>query len=236
MKILMINGSPSKPKSTSGYLLDQIEKKISEPTEIVRLNQGGIEDVIDRIPSDRTPNDRTPNDRIPENSIQKNSIPKNCDAIIFAFPLYFDAIPSSFLATLKKLETIVPDASPGAKVYTVINNAFYEPINNRYAVSIIINWCRKANITFGGAMCVGAGIIAEISPPGVGPMKNLGIGIDTFTDAINCCGKILDEDIYIEPNYPRAEYVKSCNENWNKAVAKIRGLTMEGLRSKPYSM
>ncbi len=202
MKICLINGSIKEKRSTSGYLLDQLHKRLDKSAEIIKMDW---KDLVD-----------TP--------------PALCDVLVLAFPLYIDSVPSNLLDALEKSESVIAESNREAKVYTMINNAFYEPSNDRFAVRIIQHWCENAGLIFGGAMCLGAGPMATVSPPGEGPMKDLGTGLDSLAWAINNNQKS-SNDLYLKPGIPVSDYLNNANQNWTKAAEK-RGLTTDDLLRK----
>ena len=81
MKISLINGSPKAKNSCSDYLLKEIKKLLAENNEIYEFNaRAGI---------------------LPIRSLETLN---SSDAIVFAFPLYVDSLPSHFLRFLEALE------------------------------------------------------------------------------------------------------------------------------------
>lgn len=206
MKICMVNGSIKNKKSTSQYLLDHLEEKLEDSIKAIKRDWENLADTL----------------------------PGSCDAFVFAFPLYMDSIPSNFLNTLEKIEKKIAVENPDVNIFAIVNNAFYESINDTNAIRMIKLWCQIADVEFGGALAVAAGPIAGITPLGTGPMKNLGDCLNYLAEALNC-GKLLvnvfDEEIYVEPNCTQEEYMSNANKNWIKA-AERRGLTDNDLRAR----
>lgn len=102
MKIAMINGSPKTGVNNSQYFSDETEKLLS-PAEVVGV----------RINCPRT-------------SSQEKELLTSCDALVFCFPLYVDAIPSHLLSVLVELETFFKEKQFKSNVYSVVNCDFYE--------------------------------------------------------------------------------------------------------------
>lgn len=205
MRICLVNGSIKNKKSTSQYLLDHLEKKLDDSLEIIKRDWESLVSLL----------------------------PESCNSFVFAFPLYMDAIPSNFLDTLEKVEKNIARQNPDVRIFTMVNNAFYESIHDTYAVWMIKQWCHVAGVEFGGALAISAGPITGITPLGTGPMKNLGKCLDFLADALNgdkLLVDIMDDEIFIEPNCSRDEYMSNANRNWTKAAEK-RGLTDDDLKA-----
>ena len=81
------------------------------------------------------------------------------EAIVIAFPLYVDSLPSNLLRELEAHETGLP---PGTPVYALANNGFYEGEQNAIAIAILRNWSLRAGLAWGqGAGLGGAMVSAE---------------------------------------------------------------------------
>lgn len=111
---------------------------------------------------------------------------KNSDALIFAFPLYIDSIPSHLLRLLVDLEEQT-FSKKDIMVYCLVNNGFFEGKQNWIAIEQMKNWCKAVGLIWGQAVGIGAGemmpFIKDI-PLGHGPNKNIGGAIDTFSHNI----------------------------------------------------
>jgi len=127
-----------------------------------------------------------------------------CDAFVFAFPLYVDGIPSNLLRELAAHENDMP---PGARVYALVNNGFYEGTQNATAIAILRNWSARAGLAWGQGLGVGAGeILQQASLMAMAPfvargsMKRFDRAMDTLA------GHILagdgGEDLYHTPDMP----------------------------------
>lgn len=199
MKVCLVNGSPKAKRSTSGYLLDELENRLSETSEIFRSTWENFE----------------------------NELPSQCNTIVFAFPLYFDSISSNFLGVLENTEKKIAASNPGANIYIMVNNAFYEPENNRFAVQIMRHWCAQSGTKFCGALCIGAGpIVPSTNPPG-DSISELNSGLDALAHSIISESQLTD-NYFIEPSISRNNYLESSNDTWTKAAEK-RGLTRDDL-------
>ena len=208
MKIIMICGSPRKDQSSSQFLLEGLEKKLSQNNEII-INQ--MKDYED------------------SNKITYDLI--NADGIILAFPLYVDGIPASFLDTLQNIETAIKENNMhiNSKVYVIANNGFYDGKQNNIAIQMIWKWCDKCGLQRGTAIGVGAGGMVKMVPIGQGPSLNLGRALDKL--AKDVIDRKSSETMFVEPNFPRFLYKFAAHGNW-RASAKKNGLKVGDLRRR----
>jgi len=132
-----------------------------------------------------------------------------CEAIVLAFPLYVDGIPSNLLRELTVHERGLP---PGTRVYAMVNNGFYEGAQNAVAIAMARNWCARAGVQWGQGMGVGGGGMLASRKPGRGPLKSLGAALDTLAsnvlagDTAPIAFGAEREDMYTSPDIPRALY------------------------------
>ena len=190
MEITVINGSPRLKKSNSeilkNYLLNFIkENKINEYFSF-------------SIKLD--------------NNIKTNI--HNSDILIFIFPLYVDGIPSNLLSLLLNFENEKLINSK-TKIYCIVNNGFFEGVQNHLAISQIRCWTKKVNAQWGQGIGVGAGeLLPHLKkyPLGRGPLKNLGKVLDKFS--ANIITLKSDEDIYLNPNWLKSLYFFQATISW----------------------
>ena len=210
MEITIINGSPRLKKSNSeilkNYLLNFIkENKINEYFSFsIKL----------------------------DNNIKTNI--HNSDILIFIFPLYVDGIPSNLLSLLLNFENEKLINSK-TKIYCIVNNGFFEGVQNYLAISQIRCWTKKVNAQWGQGIGVGGGeLLSHLKkvPLGNGPLKNLGITLEKFSKNILLLKS--DEDIYINPNYPRILYFLQANISWF-IIARKNKLKFRDLFKKIYN-
>ena len=187
MKITIINGSPRFKKSNSvilkNYLLNYIkENEINEYFSFsIKLDDNIKTDIY------------------------------NSDVLIFIFPLYVDSIPANLLDLLVRFEdeNVINSKT---RIYCIVNNGFFEGIQNHLAISQIRCWSKKVNAQWGQGIGVGGGeLLSHLKkvPLGEGPLKNLGVTLEKFSK--NILSLKGDEDIYINPNYPRFLYFLQAN-------------------------
>lgn len=209
MKISLINGSPKAKNSCSAYLLNEIKKLIYENNEIYEFNaRAGI---------------------LPIRSLEKLN---SSDAIVFAFPLYVDSLPSHFLRFIEALEIYFKaNEKHPIKVYAISNCGFYEGQQNRTALKIMENWCHKCDLIFAQGLGIGAGPVANGFPNvelGHAVKKDIGLAIGSL------CSNILNDgvcsNIYASINFPKRLYIFEGNNSWT-AEAKRNGLKKKDIYS-----
>lgn len=126
------------------------------------------------------------------------------DALVFAFPLYIDAVPSHLLRMLISLEEyMIAGPQKETCVYVIVNNGFYEGKQNHIAIKIIQNWCIKCGINFGQGIGQGAGEMMgfiDKVPMGHGPLKKLGGALSVLADNLNSGSS--GETLLFSPNFP----------------------------------
>lgn len=209
MIISLINGSPKAKDSCSQYLLSEIKNLLDEDNEIYEFNtRAGI---------------------LPTKSLETL---RNSDALVIAFPLYFDSLPSHLLKFLEALEIYFNNKDLSKiKVYAISNCGFYEGEQNKISLKIIENWCHKCGMIFAGGLGIGAGpVVKEFLniKLGSGLKKNLGIALNNF------CTNILNDSVYSNVyttiNYPKRLYILQGNLSWT-SQAKKNGLKKQDIYS-----
>lgn len=190
MKIGIINGSPRGKKSNSEILINYLYSLL----EGHKINK--YYSFFNKIDSEI-----------------KSEI-HNTDALIFAFPLYVDSIPSSLLDILVKFEE-EKIIDPKIKIYCIVNNGFFEGKQNQLAILQMKNWCKKIGAEWGQGVGIGAGEILsylEKVPLGKGPLKNLGKALNQLSNNIKTLNS--DNEIYINPNWSRLLYWIQGTISW----------------------
>lgn len=111
MKIMMICGSPRGEGGTSMYLLDALRETLKNGNEICMyhaLNKSVAQPLLKELPGS--------------------------NALVIACPLYVDSIPSNLLEVLAELEKTPRKAAGETKVYLIVNNGFYDAVQNSIAI------------------------------------------------------------------------------------------------------
>ena len=154
---------------------------------------------------------------------------EDSDALVFAFPLYVDSIPSHLLRELLALQEH-GFTGKTAKVYCMMNNGFFEGEQNHIAVWQMKLWCEAAGLTWGQAIGTGSGemypFIKNI-PLGHGPNKNIGRALKNL--AHNVLTGSCEADCFISVNYPRFLWKISASSLFWYPRAKANGLKKQDL-------
>ena len=136
MNILMINGSPRRGKANSRVILDEMRK---------RLGEGHAYRMVEPMVT---------------TTATKSDF--EVDLIIIAFPLYIDCLHSRLLRWLISAEQLLSGergktATRRPAMIAIANNGFYEGVQNRGALDILVNFCAHTGIEWRGGAGIGSG-------------------------------------------------------------------------------
>lgn len=205
MKIALVNGSPKIKESTSELILNAVRQRLGDSHEFSICNTINSDKlhILDKL--------------------------RDCNVIVVAFPLYVDGIPSHFLRLLDEIKGNMNAIAPGAIVFAISNNGFYEGCQNALALNMMESFCRCSGLKWGQGIGAGAGGMVNVASAGQGPMKNLGLVLDKLAENIlnSCSG----ENQFIEPNFPRFLYKAAAHSGW-KSQARKYGLKSKTLYDK----
>ena len=206
MKISLINGSPKVKNSASELILMDLKNYLNNIKSIENLS---ISEYYFR------------NNKVDNYIIQEVL---ECDVLVFSFPLYVDGVPSHLLRHLVLLEDILKyKKEKDIKVYALVNCGFYEGKQNKLAIEIIENWCRKCGITRGQGIGIGAGPLlhsVKNVPAEHGPKRNFGKALAIMSN--NILNKLSGSNIFINANFPRFLYKFAGKMGWKKAIKANR--------------
>lgn len=208
MKIGMINGSPKSKESNSEFLLENVKELIAADNTFLEYN-------------------------INKHALSPEQYDElcDCDALIFGFPLYIDAIPSHLLRMLIELQNCLERKNQkNITVYAIVNCGFYEGQQNHIAIEMMKNWCRKAGLVWGQGIGSGAGEMVGVTkniPMGHGTNTDLGKALNNMANHMNHLQS--GDTIFVSPNFPRFAW-KICASMlvWNPR-AKANGLKKKDL-------
>jgi multimeric flavodoxin WrbA len=204
-KIALINGSPKTGRSASKLIMEALRERLGVAADCT---------VCNTAKQDRGEFLRAISGR---------------DAIVLIFPLYVDGIPSHLLRLLDEALGEIAEAAPGAKVYAIVNNGFYEGWQNKPALEMTQSFADRAGLSWGGGIGVGAGAMTNALTIGRGPLKKLGRALDSL--ARNITNRAAIDDYTFEPAFPRFLYKAIAHSGWRKAARK-NGLTVRQLYKK----
>lgn len=202
MKIALINGSPKVKDSASGCFLDELKKTL-------------------------------PDCSFTEYSLAKPNVDLQSltqqDAIVFAFPLYVDGVPSNMLHYLCQLETVFKNCESNAVIYAISNCGFFEAVQNRNALDIVKNWASKCGLKWGQGIGIGGGgmMLSIINvPAGKGPKKNISQVLLELSNHI--LNREFAENRFASPNIPGRLYKMAAQMGWRQQI-KSNGLKRKDL-------
>lgn len=128
-KVILINGSPRAPKSNSKRYAERFMRSSKLLTEYVNITKLNHQEVINKM--------------------------EDVTQVIFVFPLYVDAIPSTLLAFLKSLENSKLSNKPIVSI--LINCGFIEYEQNNVAIDMIKFFCKQNGFEVGSILSIGGG-------------------------------------------------------------------------------
>jgi hypothetical protein len=205
MKIAIINGSPKRQDSASEKIAAALQSRLTPAADCAARHAAkhSREEIMAAL--------------------------AGCGALIFVFPLYVDGIPSHLLRLLDETRHTIADAAPGAAVYCVVNNGFFEARQNGLALELTRNFCDRAGLKWGQGLGVGAGGMIHAARVGRGPLKNLGKALDALAE--NILHGQTGEDLFAKPNFPKFLYNIIAHMSW-RSQARKNGLKAGELRRR----
>lgn len=206
MKLLLIEGSPKLRASASSILMDGLREHLCDAEIHTCVVKGAP--VTGEVSAAFTA----------------------ADAVVLAFPLYVDGIPSHFLRFLTETEDVLRKAEHKPIVCALMNCGFYEGEQCAPALEMVQNWCLRAGVPFGGGLAVGAGGALtglDAFAMGRGPKQTLGKELEVLAERI-CAGQCA-APVCISLDMAWEDYQTMGERGWRKAVQK------QGLQEKDLS-
>lgn len=194
MKIGIVIGSPKAKDSNSEGIGDILAMRLSKENEVHKIV----------IPTSG------------EGTAQEYGVLGKCQAIIFLFPIYCDAIPAHMVAYLSELETFFKQNNKNdIMVYAFTNCGFYRGECGKISIEMLKVWTEKAGLTWGQGVGTGAGEMLRFVkgiPYGHGPNYNIGKLTDQF--GANITNRKSDTEKFIVPTFPKILYELAANMLW----------------------
>ena len=205
MKICLIDGSPKHYGSASGKIIQFLEQRLGTGHDYAHCVSATAkpQELLDSM--------------------------CGCNAIVIAFPLYVDGIPSHLLRLLLSVEKSLAGDAPGSKLYVIVNNGFYEARQNQLALDMMRIFCDKAGLEWGQGIGIGGGGMILAIPPDSRLMKNAYLALGVL--AQNILSGQSAGDILSDPNIPRFLYIAISNMGW-KNMAKKNEVSRKKLHGK----
>lgn len=86
----------------------------------------------------------------------------DADNVVFSMPLYVDGVPSHILPFLKEMELRCRENSPDMNVYVIANNGFIEGKQNEPLMQTMEHFCERSGIRWGGGLGIGGGVMMNV--------------------------------------------------------------------------
>jgi hypothetical protein len=202
VNIAMINGSPKTVGSASARVLDYLQEALGDAHDFTRVH--ALRDIPASVAAGM-----------------------GADALVVAFPLYVDGMPSHLAGFLEGLLAEPARPRAGTPVYCVAQSGFIEPEQNRLAIAMIRSFCKQAELTFAQAVAIGGGPMTETAPLGKGPFARVGRALDELAVAI--ATGAAGDDRFVSPAFPRFLYIRAAHIGWRLRARKAHAR----LRSRP---
>lgn len=207
MNILMISGSPKKNSSASKSILLGLEQYLKDTASdsVITYTHSLDADLAEKASA--------------------------CDALVLAFPLYVDSIPSHLLTVMERMERTrcIRESTP---VYVIVNCGFYEGEQCDLALEMAKHWCQRCGAKWGGGLGFGGGgglEMMDLAPMGYGPKKDLGAELKNMAKSI---ADGTDWDYrFASVNFPAFMYKLGAQCGWRSA-AKSNGLKPKDLSKR----
>lgn len=133
MNVLLLNGSPKRKFRDSEYFLNLLKLRLTGCSWEERKIGG------------------------PANDAEIFAEFTKADAVVFAMPVYLDAVPSHVLRFLREAEKFCRENNCRFRVYGIANCGFFEGKQTRNLMNVMSCWCGRAGVEWSGGIGIGAG-------------------------------------------------------------------------------
>jgi hypothetical protein len=218
--VCLINGSPRGEKSCSGYLLDEVGQL---------LNGNGIPSQTIHIVAFQK-----------DHSLKENlATIHQSDCLVFAFPLYIDALPSNMLDVLVQLDDYChsqPAQPHHPRVYVIVNNGFVEGRQNKNALNIMRHFTDALGYNWRFGIGIGGGEFLRETQNTI-PLhswvkKPVYQGLCRLTQDIKTAETACVTNIFVNPQIPKTLFKLIGSYNWIRQ-ARQNHLKKKDLYARP---
>lgn len=136
-KTVLINCSPKRKLSVSGFLMRCAGILIRGPKEYLHLRTAADRQAILRAL-------------------------KTAGKVVFVTPLYVDSVPSHMLPLMREMEAFCRENSLRLKVYVIANNGFIEGKQNEPLMQVMENFCTRCGLEWCGGIGIGGGVMLNV--------------------------------------------------------------------------
>lgn len=165
----------------------------------------------------------------------------DADAIVVAFPLYVDGLPSSLMALLERLgEALGGEAAASAgrrrkrRLYAAANCGFYEGGQNGVALEILANFAASCGLEWSGGIGIGTGeMLSETksAPPEFFMRKPVTGAVYALASAI-ADGRSLEGNLFAQHGIPRWLFKAMGEAGWRRWI-RVNGKKARDLDARP---
>ncbi len=211
-KVCFINGSPRGKNSASKGLIDKViemldkQKLQSHELSVVEWYRKNIKE-------------------------EDFELMSTMNAIVFVFPLYVDAIPSSLLEFMYGFEEYLikhpcPKNYNVPKVYSIINNGFIEGKQNMNALKIMAHYSARIGFNWRFGIGIGAGEFIretmEVIPLKSKLKQSIYEGLTILATDLEGQVNIEQSNIMTNPSMPKFIFTAAASRHWVKEAKMSR--------------
>lgn len=210
-KICFINGSPRGKNSASKGLIDKVTKMLD--TQKTQSQELSVVEWYRKITKE-----------------EDFALMSTMNAIVFVFPLYVDAIPSSLLEFMYAFDEYLTkypcpqDKMP--KVYAIINNGFIEGKQNSNALQIMAHYAARIGYTWRFGIGIGAGEFVretmEVIPLKSKMKQGIYNALTILATELEGQEVIGQNNMMTNPSIPKFIFTAAASRHWMKEAKKSK--------------